>query len=145
MFSDDDRCLPRPELNKFNENPLEYKTFINNFKRHIVPKVRGSKILLFYLLQQCEPSVRYKLQHFSNKGDVGFHLAKARLEKEYGQPCVIADACEQQLKAATNVRFNDPEGIKCYAELLERPLVTIEDINFSGSLNFLDIMTQLAN
>ena len=145
VFSHDDRYLPRPELTKFNGNPLEYKTFMNNFERHIVPKVRDSKILLCYLLQQCEPYVRNKLQHFSNKGDAGFHLAKARLEKEYGQPCVIADACEQQLKAARNVRFNDPEGIKCYAELLERTLATIEDINFIGSLNSLDTMTQLVN
>ena len=96
MFSHGDRYLTRPELTKFNGNPLEYKTFMNNFERHIVPKVRDSKILLCYLLQQCEPSVKNKLQHFCNKGNAGFHLAKARLEKEYGQPCVIADACEQQ-------------------------------------------------
>ena len=145
MFSHDDRYLPRPELTKFNGNPLEYKTFMNNFERHIVPKVRDSKILLCYLSQQCEPSVRNKLQHFSNKGDAGFHLAKARLKTEYGQPCVIADACEQQLKAAKYERFNDPEMIKRFAELLEKTVVTIEDINFSGSLNSLDTMTQLVN
>ena len=145
MFSHDDRYLPRPELIKFDGNSLEYKTFMNNFERHIVSKLRDSKILLCYLLQQCEPSVRNELQHFSNKGDAGFHQAKARLEKEYGQPCAIADACEQQLKAARNVRFNDPEGIKCYVELLERTLVTIEDINFCGSFNSLDTMTQLVN
>ena len=40
------------------------------------------------------------------------------------------------------MRFNNPEGIKCYAELLERTLVTIEDINFCGSL---DTMMQLVS
>ena len=43
------------------------------------------------------------------------------------------------------MRFNDPERIKRYVKLLERTLVTIEDINFSGSLNSLDTMTQLVN
>ena len=93
-------------------------------------------MLLCYLLQHCEQPIRNKLQHFSNKGDAGFNLAKERLEREYGRSCIIADACEQQLKAAKPVRFNDPETLKSFAELLETTLVTIEDIRFFGSLKF---------
>ena len=141
----DDRYLPRPEFTKFHGDPLEFKTFLNNFETHIVRKVRDPKILLCYLLQHCAPNIRERLQHFSNKGDDGFKLAKERLEREYGRPCVIADACEQQLKAFKTVRSNDYENIKKYAEILEKTLITLEDIRFFGSLNSLDTMAQLIN
>ena len=92
-------------------------------------------MLLCYLLQHCEDPINNKLLHFSNKGDAGFTLAKERLEREYGPSCVIADACEQQVKAAKQVRFSKPETLKSFSLLLENTLVTIEDIRFFGSLN----------
>ena len=141
----DDRYLPRPEFTKFNGNPLEFKTFMNDFNKHIVPKLRDPALLLSYLLQHCKPEIRKKLQHFSNKNANGFQLAQERLEKEYGRPCVIADACEQQLKLTKTVQSNDSEGMKRYAETLEKMLITLDDIRFYGSLNSLDTIFQLVN
>jgi len=58
-----DTFLQRPEFSKYNGNPLEYRTFMNNFKRHNVHKVRDPKMLLCYLLQHCEATVKDKIQH----------------------------------------------------------------------------------
>jgi len=127
----DDYFMPRPEFAKFDGNPLNYRIFINGFEKHIETKVSDGKLRLCYLIQHCEVKVKSKIQHFSNKGDQGYQLA--------------TDACEHQLKTAPFVKSNDPESLKRFAELLERVLITLDDINYLGSLNALDTMAQLAN
>ena len=76
--------MPRPELLKCDGNPLNYTLFINGFEKHI-----ESKISDIYLIQHCENRVNEKTKHFSNKEDLGYQLAKARLEKEYVRPDMI--------------------------------------------------------
>ena len=142
-YPGDNIFLPRPEFPKFNGDPLNFTTFKNEFVKYIVPKVSDHKMLLCYLLQHCETKVRDKIQHFSNKGDAGYALACERLEREYGRSNIIADACEQRLKAAKAVKSNDPVGLKLFSELLEQTLITLEDIRCFGSLSSLDTMAQL--
>ena len=140
-----DWFMPRPELPKFDGNPLNYTLFINGFEKHIESKISDNKLLLCYLIQHCENTVKEKIKHFSNKGDLGYQLAKARLEKEYGRPCIIADVCERKLKTAPFVKSNDPESLKRYAEQLEKAMITLYDINYLGSFDSLETMAQLAN
>ena len=140
-----DWFMPRPELPKFDGNPLNYTFFINGFEKHIESKISDNKLLLCYLIQHCENTVKEKIKHFSNKGDLGYQLAKARLEKEYGRPCIIADVCERKLKTAPFVKYNDPESLKLYAEQLEKAMITLDDINYLGSFDSLETMAQLAN
>jgi len=59
-----------------------------------------------------------------------------------------ADACKRQLKSSPVVKFNDPndpESLKLFAELLEKALITVDDMNYLGSLISLDTMVQLVN
>ena len=134
-YPGDNIFLPRPEFPKFNGDLLNFTTFKNEFVKYIVPEVSDHKMLLCYLLQHCETKVRDKIQHFSNKGDAGYALACERLEREYGRPNIIADACEQRLKAAKAVKSNDLIGLKRFSELLEQTLITLEDIRCFGSLS----------
>ena len=57
----DEFLLPRPQIPKFDGNPLNFMTFKNNFVKHIVPKIADRKMLLCYLLQHCEPKIRDKI------------------------------------------------------------------------------------
>ena len=66
-------------------------------------------MLFCYLLQHCESNVKEKLNHFSNKGSESYALAMGRLEREYGRPCIIVDACEQRLRTAKAVKPDDPD------------------------------------
>ena len=136
--------MPHPEFPKFDGNPLNYTLFINGFEKHIESKIIDNKLLLCYLIKHCENTVKEKIQHFSNKGNLGYQFVKARLEKEYGWPCIIADVCERQLKTAYLVKPNDPQSLKRYAERLEKALIALDDINYLGSFNSLETMVQLA-
>ena len=144
-FVNEDWLLPRPEFSKFDGDPLKFKTFMNNFERHVETKVGSSKLRLCYLIQHCEKNVQEKIQHFSNKGEQGYSLAKSRLQKEFGRPCVIADVCEKQLKNAIPVKANEPAALKRFAESLEKALIILEEIDYLGSLNSIDTITLLVN
>ena len=68
-----------------------------------------------------------------------------RLEREYGRPCIMVDACEQRLRNAKAEKPNDPKSLKCFSDLLEKTKITLEGKGYFGSLNALDVMTQLIN
>ena len=141
----DDRFVPKPELPKFDGNPLNYRNFMLNFETHIESRFRDPKILLCLLLQHCDRKIRDRIQHFSDKGISGYRMARDRLEREFGRPCIIAEACEQRLKGSSAVKSNDPESLKEFSELLEKTLISLEDIHYYGSINSLDTMTHLIN
>ena len=125
----DDRFVPKPELPKFDGNPFNYRNFMLNFETHIESRFRDPKILLCLLLQHCDRKIRDRIQHFSDKGIFGYRMARDRLEREFGQPCIIAEACEQRLKGSSAVKSNDPESLKEFSELLEKTLISLEDIH----------------
>ena len=68
-------------------------------------------MLFCYLLPYCKPTVKAKINHFFTKADCGYRLAMERPERKYGRPYLIADFCEQQLKATKLVKANDPESL----------------------------------
>ena len=55
-----DWFMPRPEFPKFDGNPLNYTLFINGFERHVESKISDNKLLLCYLIQHCENTVKRK-------------------------------------------------------------------------------------
>ena len=141
----DDQFLPKPEIGKFDGDLLKYKSLRNEFETHIKLKFRDPKILLCLLLQHCEAKVKDQIEHFLNKGIDGYGLALDRLKREYGQPWVIADACERRLLKFVNVKSNDLENLRMFADLLEKTKVLLKDIQCYGSLNFLESITMLVN
>ena len=141
----DDQFLPKPEIGKFDGDPMKYKSFRNNFETHIESKFRDPKILLCLLLQHCKAKVKNQIEHFSNKGIDGYGLALDRLEREYGQSWVIADACERRLQKFVNVKSNDLGNLRMFADLLEKTEVLSKDIQCYGSLNSSGSITTLVN
>ena len=49
------------------------------------------------------------------------------------------------LRNAKTVKPDDPESLKWFSDLLEKSKITLEGIGYSGSLNNLDVITQLIN
>ena len=141
----DSLFLPRPEFPKFSGDPLEYKAFMNNFETHIEPRVRDEKTLICLLLQHCSKDVKDRIEHFATSEVQPYTVAKQRLNKEYGSPWVISDACEQRLKKFPLVRSGDGKQLRRFAELLEKTGVIVKDIRQYTSLDSLDMLTELVN
>ena len=141
----DSLFLPRPEFPKFSGDPLEYKAFMNNFETHIEPRVRDEKTLICLLLQHCSKNVKDRIEHFATSEVQPYTVAMQRLNKEYGSPWVIFDACEQRLKRFPSVRSGDGKQLRRFAELLEKTGVIVKDIRQYTSLDSLDMLTELVN
>ena len=90
--------IPKPEVKKFDGDPLDYWAFSNRFRCHVADWL-PSKAKMSYLLQHCSPEVRGNVQHFAdiNDGQYAYDLAWDELKRRYGQPYIIAHACEKLL------------------------------------------------
>ena len=55
--------LPRPEFPKFKGNPLEFKSFLNNFETHLEPRVHDERTLFCLLLQHCSEDIQGQINH----------------------------------------------------------------------------------
>ena len=141
----DNLFLPRPEFPKFTGDPLEFKSFINNFETHVEPRVSDEKTLLCLLLQHCTKPVKDKIEHFSDHDEHCYTLAKQRLRREYGSPWIISDVCEQRLKKFATIKSGDAKELKLFSELLEKTSVIIRDIQNYTSLNSLDTLAELVS
>jgi len=100
---------------------MNFRTFEWQFEAYIVKKTQSDEMRLLFLLQHCEPRVRQRIENFTSKDPSnGYRLAWNTLFHEYGQPHVIAQCCEQQLKEVADVRANDPGGLLKLSVLMDK-------------------------
>nr|XP_039258545.1 uncharacterized protein LOC120335116 [Styela clava] len=118
-------------------------SFITNFDIHLAPKLETNSQKLVCLLQYCEERIRAQLEYFTKKPENGYKLARQRLFEEYGQPHIIAGACERVLKEFPSVRDDKPEQLLQISQVMERCLGTLEDIDEFANVNTLDTMGML--
>ena len=141
----DGMFLPRPEFPKFSGDPLEFKSFINNFEIHIEPRIQDERMKFSLLLQHCDSSIRDRIEHFADFADNCYLLAKNKLQKEYGSPWIISDVCERKLKNFPVIKSGDAKQLKCFSELLEKTTIIIRNIRQYTSLDSLDTLSELVS
>ena len=106
-----ERFLPRPVMTKFDGNLMNYKTLMRQFEAHIAQRTRTVELRLF-LLKHCVPAVRDKIERYMSVNPCdGYRMAQNELFYEYVQPHVIAQRCEQELKALADVRPHDSDSL----------------------------------
>ena len=90
-----DQLLPKPKIEKFDGDSMDYWEFLNQFTCHFADWLRSQK----KLIQHCSERVRQHIQHFSDPHDERspYDLAWEELHRRYGQPHIIAQACEECL------------------------------------------------
>ena len=137
--------LPRPEFSKFSGDPLEFKSFINNFEIHIEPRIQDERMKFSLLLQHCDSSIKNRIEHFADYIDNCYLLTQNKLQTEYGSPWIISDACEQKLKKLPAIKSGDAKQLKCFSELLEKNIIIVRDIRQYANLNSLDTLSDLVS
>ena len=93
-----EKFLPKPIINVLEVDPTDYWAFINRFTCHTADWL-PAKIKLFYLLQHCFSYVCQHIQHFTDihDGRSAYDMAWQELKQRYGQPHIIANACEDRM------------------------------------------------
>ena len=138
----DSMFLPRPEFPKFKGDPLEFKSFLNNFETHLEPRVHDERTLFCLLLQHCSEDIQGQINHLAGQ-EACYQRAKQKLVQEYGSPWIISDACYQKLKEFPAVKSGASRQLKTFCELLEKTLEITKDIPRYTNLDTLDTLTAL--
>ena len=91
-----DRFLPKPAVEKFDGDPMDYWAFVNRFEVDVASKVHDDDLHLAYVLQHCTKPVYDKVKHIAGNRDksIAYRILWQELYERYGQPHIIAHHCE---------------------------------------------------
>ena len=139
-----DRFLPKPAVENFDGDPMDYWAFVNRFEVHVASKVHDDDLRLAYLLQHCTKPVYDKDKHIVGNRDksTAYRILWQELYERYGQPHIITHHCENRLKQFPRLIANDAEDVKELALLLKRCLASMEETSMPTSI---DSPTFIAN
>jgi len=80
-------ALPKPELSKFDGNPLEFWNFIRSFESNIEKNASDESEKLSFLLQYCTGTARNAIKScVSMNPAFGYQTARALLQERFGHP-----------------------------------------------------------
>ena len=139
-----DRFLPKPAVEKFDGDPLDYWAFVNRFEVHVASKVYDDDLRLAYVLQHCTKPVYDKVKHIAGNRikSTAYRMLWQELYERYGQPHIIARHCENRLQQFPKLIANDAEGLEELAVFLKRCLASMEE---TSMLTAMDSPTFIAN
>jgi len=141
-----ERFLPKPAIEKFEGDPLDYWAFVNRFKVHIADRIRSDDLKLVYLLQHCSKTVYERIQHYASGPDKHrcYEMVWRELFERYGQPHIISRYCEQRLQELPRVGQYDFEGLEKMAVLMKRCLAALDEFTGHTTMNTVGFISMLA-
>ena len=124
-----DRFLPKPSVERFEGDPMDYWAFVNRFEVHVASRITDDDLRLAYVLQHCAKPVYEKLKHIASDKNKSRAYRKVwqELYERYGQPHVISRCCERRLIKFPKAAFSDADWLEDLAVLLKRCLASLEE------------------
>ena len=145
-YLDPDRLLPKPSIKLFEGDPLDYWAFYNRFRGHIGDWL-SPKRQLSYLLQHCSAEVANNIQHYADLHDdqYAYELAWQELKYRYGQPHIIAQACEERLTSFPKLDKDTADRLNKLSVLMKRCCHALADDRVASSLDSVPFLTAIAS
>ena len=142
-----ERFLPKPSIEKFDGDPMDYAAFENRYQVHIRDKIKDDDLKLAYLLQHCTKRVYDKVKHLAGDRNKykAYRLVWRELYERYGQPHVVSRCCEKRLQELPKIGVNDPEGLENLAVLVKRCLTSMEDFTGLSSMDSVGFIISIVN
>ena len=140
-----ERFLPKPAIEQFDGDPLDYWAFVSRFKVHIADRISSDDLKLVYLLQHCSKSVYERVKHYAGGPDKRQCYQKVwrELYDRYGQPHVVGRHCEQRLLDLPKVGQYDAEHLESMAILMKRFLASLDELSGSTTMNTVGFISTL--
>ena len=142
-----ERYLPKPAIEEFDGDPLDYWAFVNRFKVHIADRIRSIDLKLVYLLQHCSRRVYDRIKHFASGPDKRhcYDMVWRELYDRYGQPHVIGRHCEERLLEVGKISQHDSESLESLAILMKRCLAAMEEFSGFSTINTVGFIAALVD
>jgi len=138
--------LPKPELLKFDGNPMRYPLFISNFEAHIASKLvaQDNALKLQYLIQHCQREAKQPIEFCTIlSAEAGYKRARELLHANYGKPRIIARAHIGRLCNGAKIKPTDWKNLVKLSHDLEEWDVTLNHLGYYANLNNFDNLTKI--
>ena len=109
--------LPKPDISKFDGNPLNYWNFVCSFENSIARNALDDSKRLSYLLQFCMGTAKDAISSCSALDPaVGYQTARALLEERFGHPYKIATAHLNRVICSSLLKPYDQRCLLTFAD-----------------------------
>jgi len=128
--------MPKPELIRFDGDPIKYCSFMNSFDVNVACKVNDDKTRLMYLLSYCEGRAKECIECcVLLPSDEGYSRARKILANQFGQPHVISHARLKKVLNRPQIRPNDGHGLCELAREMSACQITLEQMGHTADMN----------
>ena len=129
-------ALPKPQLQTFDGNPLEYWNFMKSFEASIEQNAATENEKLMYLLQYTSGEANKTIKCcVVMDPSVGFQNAKKLLEERFGHPFTIASNYVTKLTEGPPLKPTDRAGLLAFADQLKNCEHTLRSIGYLEEIN----------
>ncbi|XP_032223059.2 uncharacterized protein LOC116604591 [Nematostella vectensis] len=112
--------LPRPEIQRFDENPLNYWSFIRSFENNIDRNTSDESEKLTYLLQYFSGDAKRVISScVTMDPTVGYRTARNLLRQRFGHPYTIASAHVKEITDGPPIKASDVQSLMGFADRLK--------------------------
>ncbi|XP_033100368.1 uncharacterized protein LOC117103861 [Anneissia japonica] len=127
--------LPKAEVLEFNGNPVNYWTFVNNFKTNVASKLSNDNTKLQYLLQLCKDKARTCIESCPLMESGGYDKALEILRKQFGQPHIILSALMSDMLNRKKINIGDGGALWSLVSVMKKCHVTLTQMGYTSDLN----------
>ncbi|KXJ10173.1 hypothetical protein AC249_AIPGENE3264 [Exaiptasia diaphana] len=144
MLQQQRTSLPRPQVPKFNGNPLEYHNFLRAFDTLIASKEPDYSCKLYYLEQYTvgRPQELVRSCLHMKPGD-GYLKARDLLEQRFGDKYKMAMAHVDKLLSIQLIKTEDADSLEKYSISLTSCKNELEGIGYPNKIENPDVMRKI--
>ena len=131
--------LPKPDISKFDGNPLDYWNFVRSFDNGISKNASDDGERLSYLLQYCTGAAKDAIKScLALDSAVGYRTARTLLEERFGHPYKIAAAHFNRITRGAPLKRYDQRGLLTFADQLRDCQNVLDSIGYMDEINSAD-------
>ena len=132
--------MPKPEMVKFDGDPINYWNFINSFEENIA----NEHTKLMYLSQLCVGRAKEAIECcvLMHPFD-GYKRACQILAQQFGQPHVITHKLIKKVVGRQQLKPNDGKSISDLVRDIRRCQITLQQMGYTADLNASDTLLKV--
>ncbi|XP_041458410.1 uncharacterized protein LOC121410406 isoform X2 [Lytechinus variegatus] len=136
--------LPKPDIQPFSGNPVDYWKFMNTFEVNIGDKVNDDRMRLNYLIQFCTGKARDAIENcILLEPSAGYARAKLILQDQFGRNYIVARAHVERVLKRSHIRSSDSQALWDLARDMRRCQITTSQLGYTAHMSTTETLLKI--
>ncbi|XP_063968368.1 uncharacterized protein LOC129265564 [Lytechinus pictus] len=136
--------LPKPDIQPFSGNPVDYWKFMNTFEVNIGDKVNDDRMRLNYLIQFCTGKARDAIENcILLEPSAGYARAKLILHDQFGRNYIVARAHVERVLKRSHIRSSDSQALWDLARDMRRCQITTSQLGYTADMSTTETLLKI--